>query len=95
MRPKIEIEKIRECYFNYSVSSGYGNAIYARHGLYSIEECLHDAATALGQNFPTTTIGYHGQELGEYSVPMMEHAANLVSRRLQVQLTGLEPSLAR
>ena len=67
MRPKIEIEKIRECYFNYSVSSGYGNAIYARHGLYSIEECLHDAATALGQNFPTTTIGYHGQELGEYS----------------------------
>jgi hypothetical protein len=89
MRPKVEIEKIRERYFNYSVSTGSGKAIYARQGLYSIAECIHDAATALGHNFATTTIGYEGLELGEYSVPMMEHAANTVSRQVQLRL-GLD-----
>ncbi|WP_213959262.1 MULTISPECIES: hypothetical protein [unclassified Variovorax] len=89
MRPKVEIEKIRESYFNYSVSTEGGNAIYARDGLYSIAECIHDAATALGHNFPFTTLGYEGFVLGEFSVAMMEHSAKMLERWLEALLIGL------
>ncbi|MEJ8849617.1 hypothetical protein [Variovorax rhizosphaerae] len=92
MRPKVEIEKIRESYFNYSVSTESGNAIYACEGLYSIAECIHDAATALGHNFPITTLGYEGFVLGEFSVEMMEHSAKLLERWLEALLNGLAPN---
>ncbi|MDM0041511.1 hypothetical protein QTH89_05035 [Variovorax sp. J22G21] len=51
MQPKIEIRKIRERYFNYGVSFAHGDELYARQGLRSMAECLHDAATARGRNF--------------------------------------------
>ena len=89
MRPKVEIEKIRERYFNYSVSTESGSAIYACEGLYSIAECIHDAATALGHNFPITTLGYEGFVLGEFSVATMERSASMLERWLEALLTGV------
>lgn len=89
MQPKIEIRKIGERYFNYGVSFGDGAELYARQGLRSLAECLHDAATALGRSFPMTTISYEGKVLGEYSVPTMEHDTMLLANRLQAQLVEL------
>jgi len=83
MQPKIEIRQIRERYFNYGVSFADGDELYARQGLRSMTECLHDAATALGRNFPMATISYEGVVLGEYSVPTMEHDTVLLARRLR------------
>jgi len=88
MQPKVEIRKIGERYFNYSVSFGDGAELYARQGLRSLAECLHDAATALGHNFPTTTLGYQGRVLGEFPVAMMEHCAVTLGQSLELLLTG-------
>lgn len=90
MQPKVEIRKIGERYFNYSVSFGDGAELYARQGLRSLAECLHDAATALGHSFLMTTLSYEGIALGEYSVPTMEHDTMLLANRLQMQLADME-----
>ncbi len=88
MQPRVEIRKLSERYFIYSIASQSGIELYARDGLRSMAECLHDAATALGQDFSKTTISYEGVVLGEYSIPAMEHDTVLVANRLQSQLAG-------
>ena len=90
MQPRVEIRKVGERYFNYSVSFGDGAELYARQGLRSLAECLHDAATALGHSFLMTTLSYEGVVLGEYSVPTMEHDTMLLTNRLQAQLENIE-----
>ena len=86
MQPNVEIRKMRERYFNYGVSVALGDELYARQGLRSMAECLHDAATALGLSFPMATISYEGVVLGEYSIPTMEHDTVLLAKRLHVLL---------
>jgi hypothetical protein len=88
MKPKVQIRKIAECYFNYAVSNGDGDDLYSRDGLASIAECLHDAATALGIEFKTITISYDGVVLGDYSVPAMEHDTLLLANKLRAQLSA-------
>jgi len=73
MQPSIHIRKVKERYFDYSVSSVGGSFSYTREGLHSIAECLHDAATALGINFKRATVCYGGAALGTWLVSAMEH----------------------
>ncbi len=73
MYPQVDIQKIRDRYFNYCVSMGDADECYARQGLRSIAECVHDAATALGQHFPVAVLSYEGRPLGRHQVADMEH----------------------
>src|SRR4051812_13652274 len=87
MNPNVDITRIEEFFFNYSVRlSGSGAECYARQGLRSMAECLHDAATALGQAFRDVDISYDGLPLGTYTVPTLEHdtirLAQLLTERL-------------
>lgn len=73
MLPQVDIRRIRDRYFNYSVSTGAADERHLREGLRSIAECLHDAATALSHNFAVAVLSYEGQRLGAYRVSSMEH----------------------
>jgi hypothetical protein len=93
MHPQVNIKKIREGYFNYGVSTGNADECYARLGLCSIAECLHDAATALGSHFSIAAVSYEGRALGCYQVANMEHntlalADMLTAKLLQAQTIG-------
>ena len=73
MQPSIHIKKVKERYFDYSVSTPAGVSSYSREGLHSIAECLHDAASALGVNFKRASVVYGGAVLGSWLVASMEH----------------------
>lgn len=89
MYPQVDIKKIRERYFNYGVSIGNADECYAREGLRSIAECLHDAATALGNHFPIAAISYESRVLGCYYVADMEHKTLDLAHTLGVKLARL------
>ena len=61
-------------------------ACYFREGLRSIEECLHDAATALGSHFAIALISFEGRALGCYRVASMEHEPVALAHTLLVKL---------
>ncbi len=42
MNPSVDITKVDERYFNYSIRLGSGGECRARQGLHSFAECLHD-----------------------------------------------------
>ncbi len=92
MNPNVDITKVEDRYFNYSVRFGAGQECYARQGLRSIAECLHDAATAVGQAFRDIDLSYEGTELGTYSVPTMEHDTLLLAELLSERLEGIRRS---
>lgn len=94
MYPQIDIQKVRDRYFNYGVSIGNADACYWRHGLGSVAECLHDAATALGTDFPVAAICYAGRALGRYQVADMEHKTLALVDSLEAQLARLPESEA-
>lgn len=89
MHPQIDIQKVRDRYFNYGVSIGNAKACYSRHGLGSVAECLHDAATALGTDFPVAAIRYEGHALGRYPVADMEHRTLALADSLEAKLARL------
>ena len=92
MQPSIHIRKIRERYFNYSVSAPAGaRSSYTREGLHSIAECLHDAATALGVNFQRASVCYGGATLGSWPVAKLEHDTLRVAMAVQSLLGDHEP----
>ncbi len=86
MQPSIHIKKIKERYFDYSVSTPAGASSYTREGLHSIAECLHDAASALGVNFKRASVFYGGAMLGSWLVAAMEHETLAVAAAVQVLL---------
>lgn len=86
MKPNVDITKVEDRYFNYSVRFGAGQECYARQGLRSIAECLHDAATAVGQAFREVDVSYEGTDLGTYSVPTLEHDTLLLAEVLNERL---------
>ncbi len=86
MHPQVDIRKIRERYFNYSVSTGSADERHLREGLRSIAECLHDAATALSHNFSVAVLSYEGQRLGAYRVASMEHETLALADTLLAKL---------
>ena len=90
MYPQVDIQKIRDRYFNYSVSIGKSDKRYARQGLRSIAECLHDAATALGHHFPIAALSYEGRALGCYHVANMEHKTVALADTLLAKLAQVE-----
>lgn len=90
MRPHVAIRKIRLRHFDYSVRMGEGDVCYERHGLRSMAECLHDAATALGQAFRDIEVSYEGFALGCYSQPTLEHDTLLLAGKLEALLAGRE-----
>lgn len=87
MHPQVDIRKVRERYFNYSVSAGSADERHLREGLRSIAECLHDAATALSDHFSVARLSYEGRPLGAYRIASMEHdtlaLADTLSAKLQ------------
>jgi len=87
MHPQVDIRKIRDRYFNYSVSIGTADQRHLREGLRSIAECLHDAATALGHNFAVAALSYEGQPLGAYRVASMEHETLALADTLVAKLS--------
>ncbi|MBU1361476.1 MAG: hypothetical protein KJ860_00050 [Gammaproteobacteria bacterium] len=88
MIPQVDIKKIRDQYFNYSVSIGnVDDERHGGHGLCSIAECVYDAATALGQHFATAAISYEGQALGRFPVAHMEHKTAALATMLQAKLS--------
>jgi len=87
MQPSIDIRKVKERYFDYSVSSASGGYSYTREGLLSIAECLHDAATALGINFKRATVCYGGAALGTWLVSAMEHDTLAVAKAVLALMT--------
>jgi hypothetical protein len=89
MHPRIDIKKIRERFFNYGVSIGNADERYTRHGLRSVAECLHDAATALGLHFKVAAISYEGRLLGHYYVASMEHQTLALAEILLAKLASL------
>ena len=87
MYPQVDIKKNREGYFNYGVSIGNAaEECYARLGLSSIAECLHDAATALAGHFARADISYEGRALGQYEVARMEHRTVALADALNLML---------
>lgn len=89
MYPQVDIRKIRDSYFNYGVSIGNADECYAREGLRSITECLHDAATALGHHFPIAAVSYQSRLLGCYYVADMEHKTVALAESLAAKLVRL------
>lgn len=90
MKPHVAIAKLKTRYYNYRVRLGEGAVRYERHGLRSIAECLHDAATALGRDFPEIEVSYEGVPLGTYSQATLEHDTVLLARRLEYLLEAFD-----
>ena len=88
MQPRVDIQKVRERYYNYSVSTRTGVESYARQGLRSVAECLHDAATALGMNFSHASISFDGVLVGSWPVAAMEHKTASVVADIGKKLAG-------
>jgi hypothetical protein len=88
MHPQVDIRKIRERYFNYSVSTGSADERHVREGLRSVAECLHDAATALSHHFSVAVLSYEGRRLGSYRVASMEHDTLALADTLIAKLQG-------
>lgn len=86
MQPSIHIKKVKERYFDYSVTGPAGACGYTREGLHSIAECLHDAATALGVNFKRASVFYGGVKLGSWLVAKMEHETLSVAAAVHAAL---------
>lgn len=89
MIPQVDIKKVRDLYFNYSVSTGSADDRHARQGLLSIAECIHDAASALGHHFPMAAISYEGRALGCFRVAHMEHRTAALTEALLAKLAEL------
>ena len=89
MNPNVDIKQVADRYFNYSVSLGDGKLRYAQQGLRSMAECLHDAATAVGQAFRDVDLSYDGVALGTYSIPTLEHDTLLLAEVLTERLSAL------
>lgn len=88
MRPHVAIRRVRDRHYDYSVRLGEGDALYQRHGLRSMAECLHDAATALGLAFREVDLSYEGVALGCHSQPTLEHDTLLLVRRIEALLAA-------
>ena len=86
MHPQVDIKKVRDRYFNYSVSTGAADERHVREGLRSIAECLHDAATALSANFSVARLSYEGEPLGAYRIASMEHDTLALADTLREKL---------
>jgi hypothetical protein len=82
MHPQVDIRKIRDRYFNYSVSTGSADERHVREGLRSVAECLHDAATALSHHFTVAVLSYEGRQLGRYRIASMGHPRGRPQPRL-------------
>ncbi len=82
MEPRVDIEKIRAYFYNYTVSTDTGTVHYMRQGMRSIAECLHDAALALGPHFRDALIRFQDTDLGVWSIPTMEHDTALLTEVL-------------
>lgn len=90
MHPQVDIRKIRDRYFNYGVSIGSAGERHLRDGLWSIAECLHDAATALSHHFSVAVVSYEGQRLGAYRIAAMEHETLALADTLAAKLRARE-----
>ena len=88
MHPQVDIRKIRDRYFNYSVSTGSADERHVREGLRSVAECLHDAATALSHHFTVAVLSYEGRRLGKYRITSMEHDTLALADALHVKLNA-------
>lgn len=86
MYPHVDIWKIADSYFNYSVSIGNSHERHVLEGMRSIAECLHDAGTALSEHFAVAAISYEGFALGAYHVSAMEHKTVALTETLLAKL---------
>lgn len=83
MYPQVDITKIAEGDYCYSVSIADGDKRHVREGLVSLAECLHDAGTALAGHFEVAQLSFQGRPLGAYHVAAMEHRTLALAETLQ------------
>ena len=88
MHPQVDITKIAEGDYGYSVGIGDGDKRHVREGLASIAECLHDAATALAGHFDIAALSFEGRPLGAYHVAAMEHRTLALAETLRLRLAA-------
>ena len=88
MYPQVDIRKIADRHFHYSVSIGNARERHVGEGLRSIAECLHDAATALSDHFAVAALSYEGIALGAYQVSVMEHRTLALAETLKCKLAA-------
>jgi hypothetical protein len=86
MYPQVDIRKIADGDYSYSVSIADAGHRHVRDGLASIAECLHDAATALSDHFSVASISFAGHALGDYHVAAMEHRTVALAETLRRKL---------
>lgn len=82
MQPAVRITKQGERNFNACVGVGDGTWRYECEGMPSIADCLHDAAEALGSEFPYATVIYDRTTIGSYPIAVMGHRAIEVADEL-------------
>ena len=88
MQPEVEITKREDGNFNAYVGIGDGTHHYAREGLFSVAECLQDAASVLGPEFSYATVIYDRMRIGSYPVAVMEHRAFELADELLMKLSN-------
>ena len=88
MHPHVDITKIAEGEYGYSVSMADADKRHVREGLASIAECLHDAATALAGHFDVALLSFEGRPLGAYHVAAMEHRTLALAETLRLRLAA-------
>jgi hypothetical protein len=88
MHPQVDITKIAEGEYGYSVGMGDGDKRHVREDLASIAECLHDAATALAGHFDIAVLSFEGHPLGAYHVAAMEHRTLALAETLRLRLAA-------
>ena len=93
MHPQVDITKIAEGEYGYSVGIGDGDKRHVREGLASIAECLHDAATALAGHFDIAVLSIEGRPLGAYHVAAMARRTLALAEALRARL-GFPPPRA-
>jgi hypothetical protein len=92
MYPQVDITKIAEGDYSYSVSIADGDKRHVREGLVSLAECLHDAATALAGHFDVAELSVQGRPLGAYHVSAMEHQTLALAETLRRRLLAARPA---
>ena len=91
MHPQVDITRIAEGEYGYSVRMADADKRHVREGLASMAECLHDAATALAGHFDIASLSFEGRPLGAYRVAAMEHRTLALAETLRVRLAARSP----
>ena len=91
MQPVLEIRKVHEHSYTYSVRGPKSSAgglppdCYVDGGQTSFAACLYDASQALKVYFPRVYIRYQGHCMGEIEVNRLRECAEFIAQQLKAE----------